>query len=66
LEEGLTPKRRILITIAMAILAIAGTRSSCLADPPAATVSEDTLADEVDDPLAKLTQFQLKDEYTPA
>ena len=50
----------------MAILAIAGTRSSCLADPPAATVSEDTLADEVDDPLAKLTQFQLKDEYTPA
>ena len=27
---------------------------------------EDKLADEVDDPLSKLTQFQLKDEYTPA
>ena len=67
MEEALTPKRRILITIAMAILAIAGTRSWCLADPQAAIVSEeDKLADEVDDPLSKLTQFQLKDEYTPA
>jgi len=51
----------------MAIFAIVGTRSWCLADPPSATVSEeDKLADEVDDPLSKLTQFQLKDEYTPA
>src|SRR5271170_6840099 len=67
LEDGQTPKRRILIAILMAIFAIVGTRSWCLADPPSATVSEeDKLADEVDDPLSKLTQFQLKDEYTPA
>jgi hypothetical protein len=66
LEEGQTPTRKFHITLLMAILAIAGTRSWCLADPPAATVSEDTLADEVNDPLSKLTQIQLKDEYTPA
>jgi len=45
---------------------IVGIRSSCVADQPAATVSEDTLADEVNDPVATLTQFQLKDVYTPA
>ncbi len=48
------------------ILMFTGTSSPSLADPPAATVSEDTLADEVNDPLAKLTQIQLKDEFTPA
>lgn len=45
---------------------VVGTRSSCLADAPKATPSEDTLADEVTDPLAILTQVQLKDVYTPA
>lgn len=49
-----------------AIVMFAGTSSPCLADPPASTVSEDTLADEVNDPVATLTQIQLKDEYTPA
>jgi hypothetical protein len=49
-----------------AILMFAGASSPCLADPPAATVSEDTLADEVNDPVASLTQIQLKDEFTPA
>lgn len=29
-------------------------------------MSEDTLADEVNDPVATLTQIQVKDEYTPA
>ena len=41
-------------------------RSSCLADPATAPVSEDTLAEEVNDPVATLTQVQIKDEYTPA
>ena len=39
---------------------------SVFADPPSAPVSEDTLADEVYDPVATLTQIQLKDEFTPA
>lgn len=44
----------------------AATSLPCLADPPAPAVSEDMLADEVNDPVATLTQIQLKDEYTPA
>jgi hypothetical protein len=62
----LTLGTRILGTAVAASLMFAATTLPCLADPPAPAVSEDTLADEVNDPVATLTQIQLKDEYTPA
>jgi hypothetical protein len=49
------------IFAAISILASAPTCSLA-----ASLTSEDTLADEVTDPLAQLTQFQLKDEFTSA
>ena len=57
---------RILGAIFAAVLAVEGPSSFCLAAPPATAVSEDTLADEINDPVASLTQLQLKDVYTPA
>jgi hypothetical protein len=62
----LTLGTRILGTAMAASLMFAATSFPCLADQPAPAVSEDTLADEVNDPVATLTQVQLKDEYTPA
>ena len=59
-------RSRIPGAVMAAILMLAGASSPCLADPPAAAVSEDELADEVNDPVSKLTQVQVKDEYTPA
>jgi hypothetical protein len=40
--------------------------STSQAQASPASVSEDTLADEVNDPVASLSQLQVKDEYTPA
>ena len=65
-RQGLRSKCGILGTLLAAVLSVAGTPSSCRAEPPAATPSEDTLADEVNDPVARLTQFQFKELYTPA
>lgn len=45
---------------------VMGTQAPALADPPSAQVSPDTLAEEVNDPVATLTQIQLKDLFTPA
>ena len=62
----LCAERRILGAFLVAILIVMGTRVSGLADPPPAPVSEDELASEVNDPVATLTQIQLKDQFTPA
>jgi hypothetical protein len=49
---------------AAAIIGLAATPS--VAQNSTGAVSEDTLADEVNDPTATLTQIQVKDQYTPA
>jgi hypothetical protein len=59
-------RTRIRSSFLVAILMVAGIRSFAFAQSGAADVSEDTLANEVNDPVATLTQFQLKDEFTPA
>jgi hypothetical protein len=45
-----------------------GLVSTSLADGPTGkgASSDETLADEVNDPLARLTQIQIKNEYTPS
>jgi hypothetical protein len=45
---------------------VAGIRPFAFAQTAAAPVSEDTLANEVNDPVATLTQIQLKDQFTPS
>ena len=64
--KDLGVKRNILGAAFGAILMVAGAASSCFADPSSVAVSEDMLANEANDPVATLTQLQLKDEYTPA
>lgn len=49
----------------IAVLSIANFAPSALANSAASVVSEDTLAEEVNDPVAHLTQFQAKVIYTP-
>lgn len=65
-RKYLCAERRILGAFLVAILIVMGTRVSSLADPPRAPISEDELASEVNDPVATLTQIQLKDQFTPA
>ena len=57
---------RIPIILSLSILVIACECLPGFAQVPSAPISEDTLADEVNDPVASLTQIQVKDEYTPA
>ncbi len=59
-------RRRVVNAIVLANLIVALAYASTFAQSVGTSVSEDTLADEVNDPVATLTQFQLKDEYTPA
>jgi hypothetical protein len=66
LAKGLCTEHRILGASILWILIVMGTPVSSLADPPPAPVSEDELANEVNDPVATLTQIQLKDIFTPA
>ncbi len=58
--------RRVVNALLLANLIVALAYVSAGAQSVGTSVSEDTLADEVNDPVATLTQFQLKDEYTPA
>ncbi|MGH7840545.1 MAG: hypothetical protein ACREQT_03390 [Candidatus Binataceae bacterium] len=50
----------------VAIFMVVGAPSFAFAQNETPPVSEDTLADEVNDPVATLTQIQLKDQFTPA
>jgi hypothetical protein len=59
-------QHRILGAILVTVLTAMRMPVSSLADPPPAPVSEDELANEVNDPVATLTQIQLKDILTPA
>jgi hypothetical protein len=59
-------KQRIFVALLAATLMVMATQAPCLADPPSAPVSEDELVEEVNDPVATLTQIQLKDVFTPA
>jgi hypothetical protein len=65
-QKDLGAKHRSRGAFLLAVLIAMGTPVSSLADPPLAPVSEDELANEVNDPLATLTQIQLKDIFTPA
>lgn len=65
-RQCLNAKQRIFGAFFIAILMVAGSCQSVFADSGSAPASEDVLANEVNDPVARLTQFQLKDEYTPA
>lgn len=64
--RSLSREHRIPGLFLVAILMVMGTQAPGLADPPPAQVSPDELAEEVNDPVATLTQIQLKDEFTPA
>src|SRR5579864_1439273 len=64
--KGLCAKHRILGASLLWTVLIVGMPVSSLADPPVAPVSEDELANDVNDPVATLTQIQLKDIFTPA
>ena len=66
LGNGLCAVHRIFAACLVAILMVMGTQVSGLADPPPAPVSEDELANQVNDPVATLTQIQMKDIFTPA
>jgi hypothetical protein len=58
--------RRALSALVFLSLALAWARAPSFAQQSGPSISEDTLADEVNDPIASLTQIQLKDLYTPA
>ena len=65
-RRSLCREHRSLGAFLVAILIVMGTQTRGLADPPSAQVSPDELANEVNDPVATLTQIQIKDEFTPA
>jgi hypothetical protein len=58
--------RRILLILSTAILMITSECPWCMAQATNVPISEDELADEVNDPIATLTQMQVKEQYTPA
>ena len=64
--KGPCAEHRILGAFLIAALIVMGAQVSGRADPPPAPVSEDELANEVNDPVATLTQIQLKNIFTPA
>jgi hypothetical protein len=61
-----TRRGRVSNAIGLANLIVALAYACAFAQSVGTGVSEDTLANEVNDPVAALTQFQLKNEYTPA
>ena len=66
-ERGDTATLRISVTLLFALSALTFPSLSC-ADTVAGTHrdSDEPLAEEVNDPTARLTQFELKDDYTPS
>lgn len=59
-------RRSLVGALIAATLSLAAPAPAALADSAVAEISEDLLAEEANDPLAHMSQFQVRDIYTPA